>query len=198
MTSSAAISLAENKTAVTTVKASDPEKGASSYAIVGGADKALFVIDAKTGALSFKSAPNFETPKNSGKDNIYDVTVKVTDAGGLAATQALKVSVTDTFIFKSVKELGKTKTATDTIFDFNGKGGDRIDVSGIDADVSTTKDDAFNFIGAKAFSKKAGELRYDKEASDTYIYGDTNGDGKADFVIHLDDALTMSKGYFLL
>jgi hypothetical protein len=41
-------------------------------------------------------------------------------------------------------------------------------------------------------------LRYVKQASDTYVYGDTNGDRNADFAVHLDDAVTMSKGYFVL
>lgn len=31
-----------------------------------------------------------------------------------------------------------------------------------------------------------------------YVYADINGDKKADFAIHLDDAVTLSKGYFML
>ncbi len=57
---------------------------------------------------------------------------------------------------------------------------------------------AFTFIGDDAFSGKAGELRYQKAASDTYVYADVNGDRKADFAIHFDDALSFSKGHFLL
>ncbi|WP_454915925.1 cadherin domain-containing protein [Xanthobacter sediminis] len=91
---SASISLAEGKTAVTTGKASDPEKGAVTWAI-SGADAALFKIDAKTGALSFKSAPDYETRKDAGKNNIYDVTVKATDGGKLVDTQAIAVKITD-------------------------------------------------------------------------------------------------------
>jgi hypothetical protein len=49
-----------------------------------------------------------------------------------------------------------------------------------------------------AFTGKTGELRFDKLNSDTYIYGDINGDGKADFAIHLDDAVALQKGYFVL
>ena len=89
-------------------------------------------------------------------------------------------------------------TGRDTIFDFSGIGGDRLDLSAIDAKSSVSGDQAFTFIGTAAFSGKAGELNYSKQASDTYIYGDTNGDKKADFAIHLDDAVLLSKGYFIL
>ncbi|APG88016.1 alkaline phosphatase (plasmid) [Sinorhizobium americanum CCGM7] len=41
-------------------------------------------------------------------------------------------------------------------------------------------------------------MRYDRAASDTYIYSDVNGDKNADFAIRLDDALTLQKGYFVL
>ncbi|HTO31063.1 MAG TPA: hypothetical protein VL202_07805 [Pararhizobium sp.] len=102
----------------------------------------------------------------------------------------------DRFIFKSAKELGTSKTATDTIFDFSK--GDVIDLSAIDANSKLAGDQPFTLIAAKAFSGKAGELRTEKAASDTYIYADINGDKKADFVLHLDDAVTLTKDMFIL
>ena len=45
---------------------------------------------------------------------------------------------------------------------------------------------------------KAGELRYAKSGSNTYVTGDTDGDGKTDFAIHIDKAITLDKGDFLL
>ena len=45
----------------------------------GGADAALFTIDASTGALTFVAAPNFEAPTDAGGNNVYDVTVQVSD-----------------------------------------------------------------------------------------------------------------------
>ncbi|MFG1296046.1 cadherin domain-containing protein [Xanthobacter variabilis] len=92
---SASIKVAENTSAVTTVKASDPEKGAITYSL-SGTDAALFKIDAKTGALTFKSAPNYESPADKNKDNVYDVTVLATDSTKLTDTQAIKVTVTNT------------------------------------------------------------------------------------------------------
>lgn len=86
----------------------------------------------------------------------------------------------------------------DTIFDFSGTGGDRIDLSAIDANASASGNQAFTYLGAAAFTGKAGEPRAVEQASDTYVHGDTNGDKKADFAIHLDDAISLSKGYFIL
>lgn len=65
------------------------------YSLSGGADQGLFSLDASTGALSFTSTPDFEAPADAGADNVYDVEVTVTDAGGLSDNQAFKVLVTD-------------------------------------------------------------------------------------------------------
>ena len=68
---------------------------AITYSIDGGADAAKFNINATSGALTFKVAPDFENPGDSNKDNIYEVSVKATDAGGLASSKLVKVTVTD-------------------------------------------------------------------------------------------------------
>ncbi|WP_068075782.1 beta strand repeat-containing protein [Novosphingobium lentum] len=93
---SAALSIEENTSAVTTVTAIDPDTGQTiAYSISGGADAALFTIDPATGALSFNSAPNFENPVDTGRDNVYDVVVRATDNNGGFDDQALAVTVTD-------------------------------------------------------------------------------------------------------
>src|SRR5439155_927248 len=92
----AAVSVAENSTAVTTVTATDADLPAPTfvYSIIGGADAAKFTINASSGALAFISAPDFETPTDVGANNVYDVTVQVSD-GTLTDTQAIAVTVTD-------------------------------------------------------------------------------------------------------
>jgi Ca2+-binding RTX toxin-like protein len=93
--STAALSAFENTTAVTTVKATDPDAGARlTYAITGGADAALFAISPGTDALTFKSAPDFEAPGDTGGDNVYGVIVTASD-GTLSDTQELAVTVTN-------------------------------------------------------------------------------------------------------
>ena len=90
----AAVSVAENGTAVTTVTSTDPENTARTYSISGGADAAKFSINAATGALAFIAAPNFEVPTDAGANNVYDVIVQASD-GTLTDTQAIAVTVTN-------------------------------------------------------------------------------------------------------
>ncbi|MHC1782747.1 MAG: cadherin domain-containing protein [Anaerolineaceae bacterium] len=91
----AAISMEENLTAVTTIVASDGDASTTmTYSITGGADAGLFTIVPSTGVLTFSSAPDFEIPGDSGANNIYDVTVQVSD-GALTDAQDIAVTVTD-------------------------------------------------------------------------------------------------------
>ncbi|MGY8663653.1 LamG-like jellyroll fold domain-containing protein [Bradyrhizobium sp. UFLA05-109] len=92
----AAVSIGENATAVMTVTATDPDAGQTlSYSIAGGPDHTLFTINETTGALAFVNAPNYENPTDAGGNNVYDVTVQVSDGNGGFDTQAISVTVTN-------------------------------------------------------------------------------------------------------
>jgi VCBS repeat-containing protein len=127
ITSTNAVSVSENTTAVLTVTTADPDQGAVlTYAIAGGADANLFMVDAQTGALSFRSAPNYEASSDAGHDNVYNVTVLVTD-GEIARTQAVTITVTDvaeapaiTSSTTAVVNEGQTAVATVTASDQDG------------------------------------------------------------------------------
>lgn len=118
--------------------------------------------------------------------------------GNFGADALYGGSGADTFSYNDLWESTVASAGRDTIFDFSGTSGDRIDVSAIDARYGVAGNQAFVFIGTTAFQGNAGELRYEKTSSDTFIYADVNGDKKADFCIQLDDAMTLSKGYFTL
>lgn len=122
-----------------------------------------------------------------GNDAIY---------GGAGADRLWGGAGADRFLFKALGE--SAGSLADTIFDFVPSTGDRIDLSAIDASVNKSGNQTFFFVGESAFNGKACELRYVKQASDTYIYADVNGDKKADLAIHLDDAVTLTKDYFIL
>ncbi|MDH5296847.1 MAG: tandem-95 repeat protein, partial [Nitrospirota bacterium] len=92
---SASLSLAENLAGVTTMTATDVDGDPLTYSIVGGADAARFTVDAITGAVSFVGTPDFENPTDVGGNNVYDVTVQVSDGNGGVDTQAISVTVTD-------------------------------------------------------------------------------------------------------
>jgi len=92
----ASINVAENTTTVTTVAATDADAGQTlTYSIAGGADAAKFTINSSTGQLSFASVPNYEAPTDSGGDNVYDVTIQVSDGAGGTDTQALSINLTN-------------------------------------------------------------------------------------------------------
>ncbi len=119
--------------------------------------------------------------------------------GGIGADILTGGAGRDTFVYRNLTDSTAQKIGRDTITDFEAtKTGDKIHLSLIDANIATAKNDAFQFIGTKAFSGHAGELRYQKTAADTYVYADVNGDKVADFGIHLDGALTLDKGFFVL
>jgi VCBS repeat-containing protein len=129
----AAVKVAENMTAVTTVNAIDPDAAtALSYAIAGGTDAAKFTINASTGALAFISAPNFEAPTDSGGNNVYDVIVKVSD-GSLTDTQSIAVTVTDvlneTIVGGSGNDVLIGANGDDT-FDISAGGSDSVSAGG--------------------------------------------------------------------
>ena len=113
--------------------------------------------------------------------------------GGAGLDKLYGFGGADIFVFEK-GDTGKTQATADTIYDFTSA--DSIDLSNWDADSSKTGTQDFAFVGTKAFSGDAGELRYTKTASDTWIEGDTNGDKVADFIIHLDDAVALKATYF--
>ncbi|MES2207138.1 MAG: autotransporter-associated beta strand repeat-containing protein [Pseudomonadota bacterium] len=92
----ASVSIAENTTTVAFVTAIDSDLGDSKiFSVVGGADQSLFAINPITGALYFVASPDFETPRDTGQDNTYQVIVEVADGQGGTDRQTLNVTVND-------------------------------------------------------------------------------------------------------
>ena len=66
------------------------------WSINGGEDSNRFKIDPTTGTLSFKSAPNYKKPKDTTRDNNYELVVRLTDDElGLKADQFVTIKVLD-------------------------------------------------------------------------------------------------------
>ena len=93
----ASINVAENVTGITVVTGADVDIPVQTltYGISGGADQALFTIDAATGALSFLASRDFEAAADANGDNVYVVQVGVSDGQGGTVTQTIEVTVTD-------------------------------------------------------------------------------------------------------
>ncbi len=92
--------------------ATDPDANAVlKYSILGGTDKDFFNIDSATGALTFKTSPDFEKPAHP--DNVYNVILQVSD-GALSATETVLITVTD------VLEVPKGRISGSVYVDHNG------------------------------------------------------------------------------
>ncbi|PVE20484.1 hypothetical protein DC522_32055 [Microvirga sp. KLBC 81] len=111
---SAAFTLTENGTAVTTVVGSDVDGDPLRYSIVGGNDAALFAISEATGVLTFVAAPDYEAPSDFAADNFYTVTVSVTD-GTYSAFQSVEILVTNVNEGVTITSLGGNDSAAVTV-----------------------------------------------------------------------------------
>ncbi len=130
-----AISVAENQTSVLTYMATDVDNenneahdsaNTLTWSVESADDGGFFEIGSSSGVLTFKNAPNFEDKQDAGGDNVYNVTVTVTDNGidgargasnHLSISKSLAVTVTD------VNETPTLTTAPATAtFDENATG----------------------------------------------------------------------------
>ena len=93
ITGPASVNYAENgTTTAATYSATDPEDDSVTWSIAG-TDAARFSISA-AGALSFKSTPNYESPNDANQDNVYEITIRASDAT-LTSTLAVEITVTN-------------------------------------------------------------------------------------------------------
>ena len=92
----ATASVFEAFTEVSTISATDPNGDPLRYAITGGSDGSSFRVDPLSGALTFAKAPDFETPADADKDNVYEVIVSVSDGRGGSDAQTWTVEVINT------------------------------------------------------------------------------------------------------
>jgi Ca2+-binding RTX toxin-like protein len=103
----------------------------------------------------------------------------------------------DTFFF-GVGEVGAGASSADIVIDFSQADGDKIHVRQIDANTGLGGDQNFAFIGSGALTGVAGQIHYVQAGGNTYIEGDTDGDGSADFVIRLDGLINLVAGDLVL
>ena len=108
ITSLGPFEVVENTTRVVQLEAVDPdeEDEITGYGIAGGADGALFAVDEETGELTFREAPDYETPgdvesaepESGAGDNEYVVVVEVRSGEGereRKGERAIRVRVSD-------------------------------------------------------------------------------------------------------
>jgi VCBS repeat-containing protein len=86
-------SYVENSGATISVAANDPDASSSLTYTLSGTDASKFTISS-SGVLSFSSAPDYESPSDSGSNNVFNVSVAVSD-GVNSSSVALVISLAD-------------------------------------------------------------------------------------------------------
>jgi VCBS repeat-containing protein len=179
-TSAATTSVQENQTAAYTAVASDPDLTSPAYSISGGADAALFNINAVTGEVTFKAAPNFEVPADAGGNNVYNIVVRAAD-GTNNTDQAVAISVTDVNDNTPVFSSGATASIVEGTLT-------AYDADASDADVSDTLSYSISGTDAALFNinGSTGVVTF-KVAPDFELPTDSGGNNVYDFTVTASD-----------
>jgi Ca2+-binding RTX toxin-like protein len=113
-------------------------------------------------------------------------------AGGEAADRLYGGGGSDTFDYDALADSKPGAALRDVIYDFAGVGGstrgDQIDLSGIDANTSTSGNGAFTFVGTSAFTAP-GQVRVASAAgsSQTLVQANVTGVSGAELEIAVSD-----------
>ena len=95
ITTTSPITVKENQTAIATLEATDlDDDPISGWSITDGADRALFSLT-NDGVLTFNTAPDYENPRDVGRDNSYEVEVTASDGTDDSAPKTITVNVTN-------------------------------------------------------------------------------------------------------
>tara|TARA_B100000780_G_scaffold203684_1_gene144574 strand:+ start:120 stop:512 length:393 start_codon:yes stop_codon:yes gene_type:complete len=84
---------AENSGASISVAASDQDASSSLTYSLSGLDASKFSISS-SGALSFATAPDYENPSDNGLNNVFNVSISVSD-GSSSSSVSLVISLSD-------------------------------------------------------------------------------------------------------
>ncbi|MHC1998875.1 calcium-binding protein (plasmid) [Methylobacterium sp. CM6241] len=155
-------------------------------------------MEANTEKLVLSGTDDLTADGNAGRNQIYGNAGDNVIYGDDGRDLLYGRDGADTFVFKAITDSDIDVAGRDIIQDFDFAEGDRIDLSGIDADFGQAGDQGFQFIGTDAFSGQAGELRTKFGGGNTLIQGDTNGDGAADFAVLLQGQQSLDNGSFVV
>lgn len=167
----------------------DTGRGDSGADVIYGEQGSDILFGGSGADMLFGGADRDSITGNSGADAIV---------GGKGADRLNGGADADKFIFFSLSDSGATASTRDRIDDFSRSQGDKIDLSALDAEHGRSGNQAFDFVGARAFSGEEGELRAVASSSGVLVQADVNGDKRADFSLFLDDLGNIRSGDFIL
>jgi hypothetical protein len=184
-------SVAENTTAIGTVTATDAEGDSLAYFIQGD-DSSLVTLTGNT--LAFNAAPDFEAPADANSDNVYEVTVIVSD-GSSKDAKDLEISVTNVnegpqLIVNSAYSVAENTTSVATATVSDASSAVTFALSGADAAAMTIGDSSgvIAFASAPDFENPTdvgGDNVYNVTVSAT----DDAGSNSADVAVTVTDVL---------
>ncbi len=171
--------------------------GSSNLRGYGNAENNLMLGNSGNNLLYGRDG-NDSVSGETGNDILYGENGDDALDGGAGMDRFYGGTGADAFIFGGGDFAGMSSGTADRIHDFSQVEGDKIDLGDVDANDAIAGDQAFAFIGSGAFTGTAGELRYYQSSGQTYVQGDTNGDGTADFMVRLDGLHTLGSGDFVM
>ncbi len=130
-----------------------------------------------------------------GNDTIWGSAADDRINGGLGADRMTGAAGADVFVFAALAESGLERGVRDRITDFQ-RGVDDIDLSQIDAG-SAAGDQAFRFIGAKAFTA-AGQVHVIQKGGERWVELNMDADRDAEFRFVLNGTGALSGADFIL
>ena len=204
ITSATSASILENTSGtIYTASATDPENDTLTYSL-SGTDQDNFIIDPSNGAISFVNNPNYEAPTDADTNNVYQVTLEVSD-GSNTVTQELTFTVTDSnehSVSAPIDADGATNQIAENAAAETPVG---ITVSASDADGTnntvsygftngnqTSDDNLFSVVPASGIVKLlySNSLDYETATSHELVIKATSSDGSsatATFTINVTD-----------
>ena len=177
--SGTAFQVTEGNLAAFTAAATDPE-GTSIIYSLEGADASLFTINSSTGAVSFNSAPDFETPADADTDNVYELTLVASD-GSLETRQNVTVTVTNT------AESGVTLTSPATSNVSENQNSAYVIAATSDTNASITYSISGTDAGLFAVDSTTGEVRF-LSVPNFESPADAGGDNVYDIIVTATDS----------
>ena len=187
--STSSVSINENGTAVNTFEANETV----TWSLNGGADASLFSINSSSGALSFSSAPDYESPGDSDSGNDYVVNVRATDSAGNISDQTVTVSVNDCPELNVTSHQVGTNYHLEYIKDYDGNLHAN---TGSVSDATKTSYKYQGLIDVNADGTK--EAIYTNKESGRWVTGSINSStGEIDFCDHGQGGTTRVVGIYI-
>ena len=174
-TNSSTSAIAENS-AISTNAATISISESTTITVTGGNDAAVFsliISDSVTARLRFLTSPDFESPTDSGSNNVYEISLRATDLTGNYADQNLVITVNNV---NEAPVIGATSSAASYSANKAENISTLFNLSASDVDAGTTLTYSITGTDAGDFSISSnGDLSF-TPAPDFENPRDSNGD----------------------